>query len=328
MNFTTKIDIPENPNPIDYNSKIVSLGSCFAENMGDKFQYFKFQSTTNPFGIIFNPVSIERIIDRVVNEVIFTEEDIFFHIERWHSFEVHSDLSHSDPTELLANLNRVLKETKKRLQEATHIIITYGTSWVYRNIEQDSIVANCHKVPQKQFTKELLSVLAIQESIKNTIRLIQSINSNSNFIFTISPVRHLKDGFVENQWSKANLITSIHDNLKFEMIRQFAVARVCNLKSAIYFPSYEIMMDELRDYRFYAEDMLHPNQTAIDYIWERFSESCIDENSFQTMNEVQEIQKGLNHRSFNPDSEQHLKFISKLHQKINFIKEKFPHMQF
>jgi hypothetical protein len=328
MYFTTKINIPQNPNPIDYNSKIVSLGSCFAENMGEKFDYFKFQNKTNPFGIIFNPVSIERIIDRVVNEVIFTEEDIFFHNERWHCFEVHSDLSHFDGTELLENLNQILAETKKQLQKATHIIITYGTAWVYRNIEQDSIVANCHKVPQKQFTKELLSVLAIQESIKNTIRLIQSINPNCSFIFTISPVRHLKDGFVENQWSKANLITSIHDNLKSEMLRQFAVARVCNLQSANYFPSYEIMMDELRDYRFYAEDMLHPNQTAIDYIWERFSESFIDENSFQTMNEVQEIQKGLNHRSFNPDSEQHLKFISKLHQKINFIKEKFPHMHF
>lgn len=328
MNFTTKINIPKNPNPIDYKSRIVSLGSCFAENMGDKFQYFKFQSAINPFGIIFNPVSIERIIDRVVNDILFTEEDVFFHNERWHCFEVHSDLSHSKAGEFLENLNQILVETKKQLREATHIIITYGTSWVYRNIERDAIVANCHKVSQKQFTKELLSALAIQESIENTIHLIQSINPNCSFIFTVSPVRHLKDGFVENQWSKANLITSIHDNLKSEMLRQFAVARVCNLKSAIYFPSYEIMMDELRDYRFYAEDMLHPNQTAIDYIWERFCESCIDENCFQTMKEVQEIQKGLNHRSFNPDSEQHLKFVSKLHQKINFIKERFPHMQF
>ena len=137
MNFRTPIPIPKNSNPIDYNSKIVSLGSCFAENMGHKFQYFKFQSETNPFGIIFNSVSIERIIDRVVNDVLFTEEDIFFHNERWHCFEVHSDLSHFDGTELLENLNQILAETKKQLQKATHIIITYGTSWVYRNIERD-----------------------------------------------------------------------------------------------------------------------------------------------------------------------------------------------
>jgi hypothetical protein len=174
MNFRTQIPIPDHLNPIDYNSKIVSLGSCFAENMGDKFQYFKFQSATNPFGIIFNPVSIERIIDRVVNDLLFTEEDIFFHNERWHCFEVHSDLSHSNAAELLANLNQILSETKKQLQEATHIIITYGTSWVYRNIEKNIIVANCHKVPQKQFAKELLTVATIQGSIENTMHLIQS----------------------------------------------------------------------------------------------------------------------------------------------------------
>src|SRR6478609_5246442 len=169
MQFRTKIPIPISSNPINYNSKIVSLGSCFAENMGDKFQYFKFQSTINPFGIIFNPVSINKIIDRVVNDDLFTEEDIFFHNERWHCFEVHSDLSHSNAAELLENLNQILKETKKQLFEATHVIITYGTSWVYRNIEKDEIVANCHKVPQKQFSKELLTVATIQESITNTI---------------------------------------------------------------------------------------------------------------------------------------------------------------
>ncbi|REG98641.1 GSCFA domain-containing protein [Flavobacterium aquicola] len=319
MQFTTKIPIPKKNNPIDYNSKIVSLGSCFAENMGDKFQYFKFQNVINPFGIIFNPVSIEKIIDRTVNGVLFTEEDVFFHNERWHCFEVHSDLSHSDKDELVKNLNQILAETKKQLHEASHIIITYGTSWVYRNIEKNTIVANCHKVPQKQFTKELLSVEIIQKSIQNTIDLIGKLNPNCSFIFTISPVRHLKDGFVENQWSKANLITAVHNNLQ---------SKICNLKSAVYFPSYEIMMDELRDYRFYAEDMLHPNQTAIDYIWERFSESCINENSFQTMKDVLEIQKGLSHRSFNPDSEQHLKFLANLNQKINFIKEKFQHIRF
>lgn len=316
MNFTTKIPIPKYPNPINYNSKIVSLGSCFAENIGDKFQYFKFQSIVNPFGIIFNSVSIEKIIERVVNEVLFTEKDIFFHNERWHCFEIHSDLSHSNASELLENLNQILRETKKQLQSATHIIITYGTSWVYRSIEKNCIVTNCHKVPQKQFSKELLSAETIQKSIENTLSLIQSINPNCNFIFTISPVRHLKDGFVENQRSKANLIVGLHETFDFR------------LSTFDYFPSYEIMMDELRDYRFYAEDMLHPSQIAIDYIWECFSESCIDENSFQTMKEVAEIQKGINHRSFNPDSEQHLKFLSNLNQKINFIKEKFPHISF
>lgn len=317
MNFATKINITQNPNPIDYNSKIVSLGSCFAENMGDKFQYFKFESIVNPFGIIFNPVSIEKIINRVVNDVLFTEDDVFFHNERWHCFEVHSDLSHSNATELLANLNKILVVTKKQLQEATHIIITYGTSWVYRNIEKDTIVANCHKMPQKQFAKELLSVDTVKKSITNTIDLIQSLNSNCNFIFTVSPVRHLKDGFVENQRSKSHLITAFHSLLSENH----------NLKSG-YFPSYEIMMDELRDYRFYAEDMLHPSQIAIDYIWERFKESTISETAYSTMDAVESIQKGLQHRPFNPHSESHKKFEANIQSKIATLVAQYSFMKF
>jgi hypothetical protein len=320
MNFTTKIEISKNSNPIDYNSKIVSLGSCFVENMEDKFQYFKFQSATNPFGIIFNPVSIEKIIRRVVEQDFFTDKEIFFHNERWHCFEVHSDLSHSNAAELLGNLNQILSETKKQLQEATYIIITYGTSWVYRNIEKDTIVANCHKMPQKQFTKELLTVATVRESIENTTRLIQFINPNCNFIFTVSPVRHLKDGFVENQVSKAHLITSVYHVLM--------ESEICNLKSVIYFPSYEIMMDELRDYRFYAEDMLHPSQIAIDYIWKRFKETSISERTYATMDAVESIQKSLQHRPFNPNSESHKKFESNLQTKITTLVDQYSFMKF
>ena len=318
MTFRTQIPIPQNPNPIDYDSKIVSLGSCFAENMGDKFLYFKLQSKTNPFGIIFNPVSIEKIIGRVIHEKAFTDEDIFFHNERWHCYEVHSDLSCASQEELLENLNQILKETKKQLQEATHIIITYGTSWVYRNIEKDAIVANCHKVPQKQFDKELLTVATIQENVENTIHLIQSINRNCNFIITVSPVRHTKDGFVENQWSKAHLITAIHDKLRTEHLKL----------NTEYFPSYEIMMDELRDYRFYAEDMLHPSQMAIDYIWKRFKETTISEIAYGTMDAVESIQKGLQHRSFNPNSESHKKFEANLRLKIAILVAQYSFMKF
>ncbi|WP_348798402.1 GSCFA domain-containing protein [Flavobacterium adhaerens] len=317
MQFTTKIPILKNEIPIEYNSKILSLGSCFAENIGDKFQYFKFQSETNPFGIIFNPVSIEKIINRVVNGDLFTEEDIFFHNERWQSFEVHSDLSCSDAAEFLTSLNRVLKETKNHLQEATHIIITYGTSWVYRNNESNKIVANCHKVPQKQFTKELLSVEIIQESIQNTIGSIQTLNPNVNFVFTVSPVRHLKDGFVENQRSKSHLITAIHNLLSENCILQ-----------SDYFPSYEIMVDELRDYRFYAEDMLHPSQVAINYIWKRFKESSISETVYSIMDAVEGVQKSLQHRPFDPNSESHQKFVTNLKEKITKLVVHFPHMKF
>jgi len=318
MNFTTRIPIPKSNHPMDYNSKIVSLGSCFAENMGEKFEYFKFQNSVNPFGIIFNPVSIESIIWRIIHQKNFTEEDLFFHNERWHCYEVHSELSNSNKEQFLNNLNSILESTNQQITESTHIIITYGTSWIYRNKASNEIVANCHKVPQKEFTKEILSVEIIQKSIQNTMALIQEVNPNCNVIFTVSPVRHIKDGFVENSVSKSNLLIAIYQQLQTEH---------CKLNTE-YFPSYEIMMDELRDYRFYAEDMLHPNQVAIDYIWERFFQTQMAETIHPLMEEVATIQKGLAHRPFNPNSESHQLFLANLTQKIKLLQEKIPHLTF
>ncbi len=315
MKFQTTIPIKKSDFLIDYSSKLVSLGSCFAENMGDKFDYFKFSTITNPFGIIFNPISLEKIIFRSIHKKYFTEKDIFFHNEDWHCYEVHSELSNPDKEEFLTTLNQLIDTTNVHIEKLTHCLITLGTSWVYKHIESDEIVANCHKVPQKYFVKKLLSVSEIEGSLKNIISEIRSINPNAKFVFTVSPVRHSKDGFVENNVSKSHLITALYHFLS-------------NATSSIYFPSYEIMMDELRDYRFYAEDMLHPNQTAIDYIWMRFSENFINENEFETMQHVSEIQKSLSHRPFNPNSESHLKFQDNLKQKINAIVTKYPEMKF
>jgi hypothetical protein len=316
MQFTTKIPLQKHQNPITYESKLMALGSCFAENMAEKFHYFKFQNTTNPFGIIFNPVSIEKLVHRIVNKIEFTEKDIFFHNDLWHCYEVHSQLSNPNKEEFLATLNALISSTNKQLNTSTHIIITYGTSWIYKNIESNEIVANCHKVPQKQFAKEILSIETIKKSIQNTIELIQKGNPNCNFIFTVSPVRHIKDGFVENTLSKAHLISAIHSTHNSQRI------------TYNYFPSYEIMMDELRDYRFYTEDMLHPNQTAIDYIWIKFFENYVDEKEFATMNQVCEIQRALKHRPFNPNSESHQKFLDNLNEKINTLASKYPTLQF
>lgn len=315
MNFTTKIPIQKSNLPIDYASKIVLLGSCFAENMGEKFEYFKFQTAINPFGIIFNLVSLCRIIERSVQKNYFTENDIFFHNELWHCFDVHSELSNSDKDAFLESLNDLINSTNKQLNDSTHIIITLGTSWVYRNIETNEIVANCHKVPQKQFTKELLSIETIVQSLESILFHVSILNPNCNFIFTVSPVRHIKDGFVENTLSKAHLIAGIH-NLKLET------------RNSQYFPAYEIMMDELRDYRFYTEDMLHPNQTAIDYIWIKFFENYISESEFGLMNQICEIQRALKHRPFNPNTANHQNFLASIDTKILKIQEKLPTIQF
>jgi hypothetical protein len=318
MNFTTKVPVATYAYPIDYSSKLLSLGSCFVENMGDKLDYFKFQVKTNPFGIIFNPVSIERLVDRVINQRLFTESDIFFHNDLWHCYEVHSELSCYNKEEFLERLNLRIQQSNNLIIQASHIIITYGTSWVYRLNSTKEIVANCHKVPQKEFTKEILSPETIQQSIQNTIALIRYVNPNCHFIFTISPVRHIKDGFAENQRSKAHLIAALQNILN---------TKHCAL-NINYFPSYEIMMDELRDYRFYADDMLHPTQVAIDYIWIRFFEHYVNSKYFDTMQEVCTIQKGLSHRPFNPNSPAHQQFLATLKEKIVRLQAKFTHFQF
>lgn len=316
MQFTTKIPVQKSSFPIDYNSKIILLGSCFAENIGEKFEYFKFQTVINPFGIIFNPVSLEKLIRRSIEKRKFTENDIFFHNELWHCYDVHSELSNSDKYVFLESLNDLINSTHQQLNDSTHIIITLGTSWVYRNIETNEIVANCHKVSQKEFTKELLSINQIKESLQSIVSLVHSVNSNCNFIFTVSPVRHIKDGFIENTLSKAHLIAAIHSTHNSQ------------LTTHNYFPAYEIMMDELRDYRFYAEDMLHPSQTAVDYIWIQFFENYISESQFGLMNEICSIQKGLKHRPFNPNTESHQKFLNQLDLKIKTIQNLYPFIKF
>jgi lysophospholipase L1-like esterase len=316
MQFQTKIPLKKQTrNFIDYNSKILLLGSCFSENIGNKLSFYKFQTNQNPFGILFHPKAIENSITNAINEKVYTEEDLIFQNERWHCFNAHSSLSAPDKNELLNNLNSAILSTNKNLKEASHLIITLGTSWVYRFIETDTIVANCHKVPQKKFLKELLTVDEISESLEAIIVLLKSINKNIHILFTVSPVRHLKDGFIENTLSKSHLISAIH-------------TVISSRENTHYFPSYEIMMDELRDYRFYTEDMIHPNKTAINYIWERFNETWFSESSKLTMQEIETIQKGILHRPFNKNSAQHQQFLQNLEVKKKTIQSKFPFISF
>lgn len=308
MNFRTNIQLQKEENQIDYASKLLLIGSCFSENISKKLAYFKFDMASNPFGILFNPKAIETLILNSLNEKEYSEKDVFLLNERWHCFDAHSDLSATDKNELLHNLNLAIKSTNKRLKEATHIIITLGTSFTYRFIETNAIVGNCHKVPQKKFAKELLSVDEISASLKNLCHRISAINPKATVVFTVSPVRHIKDGFVENSLSKAHLISAIHQTL--------------GVVYGKYFPAFEIMMDDLRDYRFYSSDMVHPNETAIDYIWEHFKHVWIQENTFSIMKEVDNIQKGLAHKPFNVDSEQHKAFMIDLQQKIHILEKK------
>ena len=307
--------VKQSHNLIDYGSKILLLGSCFAENIGSKLDYFKFQNVINPLGVLFHPKAIETLVTDTINEKEYTASDVFFQNEQWHCFDAHSKLSNVSKEELLIDLNSAIKTTKQQNNKLSHIIITLGTSWVYRHIESDKIVANCHKVPQKKFLKELLSVDDIVLSLQSIVALIKKENSSVSIIFTVSPVRHIKDGFIENNLSKSNLISGIHQVID-------------ERQNVSYFPSYEIMMDELRDYRFYKEDMIHPNRTAIDYIWERFNAVWICNEIIEVMEQVDVVQKGLNHRPFNPSSTQHKVFLEKLKRNQEQISTQFPHIVF
>ena len=318
MKLQTKIPITSKEPKIDYDSKIVLLGSCFVENIGDKLSYVKFQTLQNPFGILFHPIAIENIISRALKNSLFTEEDIFFRNEQWYCFEMHSSINAENKCDFLDLINSKLKNLKEYLLNSTHIVLTYGTAWAYRFKESQKLVANCFKIPQKEFNKELLSVNEISNSLSNIVSLLKENNPNITIITTVSPVRHLKDGFVENSQSKSHLITAIHQ----------VSSNVTLSKNFNYFPSYEMMMDELRDYRFYKEDMIHPNNLAVSIIWEAFKKTWISLDTESIQKEVISIQSGLKHKPFNPNSEEHLLFLKALKSKIEVIKKEISHIQF
>lgn len=318
MKLQTIIPLNSEKNQIDYQSTLFLLGSCFVQNIGRKLNYYQFQTLQNPLGILFHPIAIENLIIRAIEEKAYADADVFYFNERWHCFDSHSDLSDPSKENLLSNLNSALLNTRNQLGEASHIIITLGTAWVYKDVETHKRVANCHKLPQKQFTKELLTESEIEVSLKRILLKLRKVNENASVIFTISPVRHLKDGFVENQRSKANLISAIGKIME----------SASSDKNLYYFPAYEIMLDELRDYRFYAEDMVHPNNLAIDYIWKKFKSVWISEKADSVMKVVQEIQKGLAHRPFNEQAEQYQLFLKSLEEKISHLKKEYPFMNF
>lgn len=318
MKLQTKIPISSKEPKIDYDSKIVLLGSCFVENIGDKLSYVKFQTLQNPFGILFHPIAIENLISRALKNSLFTEEDIFFRNERFYCFEMHSSINDDNKNDFLDLINSKLKNLKEYLLNSTHIVLTYGTAWAYRFKESQKLVANCFKIPQKEFDKELLNVNEISNSLTNILSLIKKNNPKAIIITTVSPVRHLKDGIVENSQSKSHLITAIHQvSLNNSQSKNFN-----------YFPSYEMMMDELRDYRFYKEDMIHPNNIAVSIIWEAFKKTWISSDTESIQKEVISIQSGLKHKPFNPNSKENLLFLKALKSKIEVIKKKISHIKF
>lgn len=315
MNFTTVVTIPSANRQIQHQHQLLMLGSCFTENIGERLQNAKFKIDINPFGIQYNPMSIATALKHIINEKVYTENDLFQNEDRWHSIMHHSRFSSNTAEEAFKLINARIKTAAESLKKAEFLFITFGTAWVYELKSTSEIVSNCHKLPDNQFVRRRLSLSEIVQTYVELLKKIHDINPKLQIIFTVSPIRHWKDGAQENNVSKSILLLAIE-----ELRQQFDIIS--------YFPAYEIQMDELRDYRFYAEDMLHPNKVAIDYIWERFSNVYFSQKTKDITSEMQKLKLALTHRPFNEAGEEFQNFCNKQIVKIEKYIKEYPFLNF
>lgn len=292
MEFKLQFDIKPPETRINISEDILLIGSCFAENIGIRLIENKFKSLINPNGILFNPISILNAIKSYKDEKIFSDNDLLFFNELWHSWEHHGDFSDMEKGNVIAKINTSQQQASVHFNKAKHIVITFGSAYVYELNDTKNIVANCHKFPQQNFTKRILSVDEIIEAFENS----GLANEQKQIILTVSPVRYLRDGLIENNLSKSVLIQAVHELLK-------------KYNHVFYFPAYEIVIDELRDYRFFEDDFLHPNKLAVDYVWERFVETIFDEDTKNIGKEISKIIHAKNHKPFNRLTKSHQLFL-------------------
>ncbi len=313
MKLITEISIPSPLISVTYDRPLLTMGSCFAENMGERLRQYGFDSDVNPFGILYNPLSIASSLERLISGKLFTEAELFQYNGLWYSYAHHGSFSAVTVGETLEKINARFVTAAERLPDYGVLLVTFGTAWIYRKRDDDRVVANCHKVPEKHFIRSRLSVEDITSLWIPLLQKLKALNPNLRFLFTVSPVRHWKDGAHENQLSKATLL--------------LAIEQLKDCCDVAYFPAYELMMDELRDYRFYAADMLHPSELAIDYIWERFVASCFDKSTRETMREVEQINRAMSHRPLNPDSEEYSRFRKQTLLRKADLLQRFPHLR-
>jgi hypothetical protein len=309
--FRTVVEITPEKNKISYEDQLLTIGSCFSENIGGRLKSAFFSVDINPFGVLFNPVSIKNSLEKLIDKKNFSEEDIFKHGSLWSSFSHSTLFSSVDQRDCLQKINERIEVSSTTIGHARFLLITFGTAWVFESNETREVVSNCHKLPSNNFTRRRLRMEEIVETYDTLLSKLHQLNPLLQIIFTVSPIRHWKDGAHENNISKSILLMAI-DTIK----EQFDFVS--------YFPAYEIQLDELRDYRFYESDMFHPSDTAIEYIWKRFSETYFSEETQAIKTELEQLTAQLKHRSINPDSQENKAFIQSLEKKKELLKQKYP----
>lgn len=308
----TKIKTEQAPFSITHETPAIMIGSCFSDNIGNILTRKKFNILKNPLGVLYNPASISDAITRSIKNISVEKEKLIFNKGLWHSYDFHGSFSHHDPDIVVSEANQCIKNTHDFLKQAGVLFVTFGTAWVYRLSESGEIVANCHKLPSSHFTRKRLSVDAIIRNWNEKIEQLKSFNNKLKVVFTVSPVKHLKDGAHENQLSKSTLLLAID-----ELIKQ-------NPENISYFPSYEIVNDELRDYRFYAEDMAHLSETAVQIIYERFEKTFFSSSTIQLSGEIEKVNKAASHRVLHNNTDEVKKFALAVLKKIETIENNFP----
>ncbi|WP_294629169.1 GSCFA domain-containing protein [uncultured Bacteroides sp.] len=316
MNFQTSVELPAGLPSVGHMHHILLMGSCFAENIGALLEEAKFRLNQNPFGILYNPLSILSALQEIEAGKEYAEKDLFAYRGLWHSPMHHGSFSASTPEETLRNINLRLSQARRTMQELDWLMLTFGTAYVYEQKETGKVVANCHKLPESSFTRRLLLVEEIVDGYASMITRLVAHHPNLKILFTVSPIRHIRDGMHANQLSKSTLLLAI------DRLQQLFPQHV------FYFPSYEIVLDELRDYRFYADDMLHPSPLAVRYLWERFSETFFSADTKLVMAEIEEIRRDLGHKPFHLGSEAYQRFLGQIVLKIERLIGKYPYLDF
>ena len=305
---------------IKHTDKLLLLGSCFTEQIGKKLSAHKFEVLENPNGILFNPISIAKAISSYADGKLYSDDELFYYNELWASREHHTKFSNLEKEVALNEINKSQQAAIDFIKKADWILLTLGSAYLYEwkeiNTEDNykNIAANCHKIPTDKFNRRLANAEELLHQLLKMQNAVLAINPNVKFIYTISPVRHLREGFVENNRSKATLIQAVHE--------------LTNETNCFYFPAYELIIDDLRDYRFFAEDLVHPNYAATNYVWEKFVPAVVDEISQSIMVAINELNAAMSHKPFNPSSEAHKKFLNVNLDKVEKLASEYPYLNF